>query len=314
MASGPVAPVAKMGFVLASRPDAETRTVQDIVAKAKTSSLSYGHWAPGSMAQMGMELLKTKAHINKMLEVPFGGAVPVMTAVMGGQVDYAFIPTPLAVANKTKLWLYALGSPERFPSIKEVPTLTESGYAIDADTWFGVLAPPNTPQVVVDVIQAQVTRATSQPEFRARLADMGYTPITIDPKKFGEFFQAEDQRWGAAVKAARIRIEKWRVCAERQLAYAMLCRRLAPRRIAAAYAGLSHTCGRYPCAKAMAWHARAPYGLLFQPIRCRSCVASCHRTNDFPCKSSVTGWVSVSGRRMRSSSSFDSRPLRKTIS
>jgi len=112
------------------------------------------------------------------------------------------------VANKTKLWLYALGSPERFPSIKEVPTLTESAYAIDADTWFGVLAPPNTPQVVVDVIQAQVTRATSQPEFRARLADMAYTPITINPKKFGEFVQAEDQRWGAAVKAARIRIEE----------------------------------------------------------------------------------------------------------
>ncbi|MGH8784819.1 MAG: Bug family tripartite tricarboxylate transporter substrate binding protein [Cupriavidus necator] len=204
----PVAPVAKMGFVLASRPDAETRTVQDIVAKAKTGSLSYGHWGPGSMAQMGMELLKTKAHINNMLEVPFGGAAPVMTAVMGGQVDYAFIPTPLAVANKTKLRLYALGSPERFPSIKEIPTLTESGYAIDADTWFGVLAPPNTPQVVVDAIQAQVTRATSQPEFRARLADMGYTPITIDPKKFGEFVQAENQRWGAAVKAARIRIEE----------------------------------------------------------------------------------------------------------
>lgn len=90
MASGPVAPVAKMGFVLGSRPDAETRTVQDIVAKAKTSSLSCGHWGPGSMAQMGMELLKTKAHINKMLEVPFGGAAPVMTAVMGGIHSHTF--------------------------------------------------------------------------------------------------------------------------------------------------------------------------------------------------------------------------------
>lgn len=204
----PVAPVAKMGFVLASRPDADTKTVQDVVAKAKKGSLSYGHWGPGSMAQMGMELLKTKAQIDNMLEVPFGGAAPVMTAVMGGQVDYAFIPTPLAVANKTKLRLYALSSPERFPSIKDVPTLTESGYAIDADTWFGILAPPNTPQAVVDAIQAQVARATSQPEFRARMADMGYTPITIDPKKFGEFVQAENQRWGTAVKAARIRVEE----------------------------------------------------------------------------------------------------------
>lgn len=204
----PVAPVAKMGFVLAGRPDADTKTVQDIVAKAKTSSLSYGHWGPGSMAQMGMELLKTKAHIDNMLEVPFGGAAPVMTAVMGGQVDYAFIPTPLAVANRTKLRLYALGSPERFPSIKDIPTLTECGYAVDADTWFGVLAPPDTPQAVVHAIQTQVTRVTSRTEFRSRIADMGYTPITIDPKKFGEFVQAENQRWSSAVKAARIRVEE----------------------------------------------------------------------------------------------------------
>nr|WP_315595211.1 tripartite tricarboxylate transporter substrate binding protein [uncultured Cupriavidus sp.] len=203
----PVAPVAKMGFVLASRADADTKTVQDIVNKAKSSSLSYGHWGPGSMAQMGMELLKTKAHIDNLLEVPFGGASPVMTAVMGGQVDYAFIPTPLAVANRTKLRLYALASPERFPSIKDIPTLTEVGYPVDADTWFGVLAPPNTPQAVVDAIQAQVVRATSKPEFRARLADMGYTPITVDPKRFGEFVQSENQRWGAAVKTARIKIE-----------------------------------------------------------------------------------------------------------
>ncbi|MGT2493599.1 tripartite tricarboxylate transporter substrate binding protein [Cupriavidus basilensis] len=104
----PIAPVAKMGFVLAGRPDADTKTVQDIVAKAKTNALTYGHWGPGSMAQMGMELLKSKAHIDNMLEVPFGGAAPAMTAVMGGQVDYAFIPTPLAVANRTKLRLYAL--------------------------------------------------------------------------------------------------------------------------------------------------------------------------------------------------------------
>jgi len=204
----PVAPVAKMGFVLAGRPDADTKTVQDIVVKAKNGSLSYGHWGSGSMAQMAMELLKTKAHIDNMLEVPFGGAAPVMTAVIGGQVDYAFIPTPLAVANKTKLRLYALGSPARFPSLKDIPTLAESGYAVDADTWFGILAPPNTPPAIVDAIQAQVMRVASQPEFRARMADMGYTPITIDPKKFGEFVQAENQRWGAAVKAARIRVEE----------------------------------------------------------------------------------------------------------
>lgn len=204
-----VAPVAKMGFVLAGKSDGEAKTLQELVSKAKAKQqYSYGHWGPGSMAQMGMELLKSKAGIHGMLEVPFGGAAPMMTAVLGGQVNYAFIPTPLAIANKTKLKLYALGSPERFPVINDVPTLTESGYAIDADTWFGVLAPPNTPQTAVDAIQAQIAKVVNDPAVKARMADMGYTPMTADPHAFASFVEAENARWGAVVKAANIKVEE----------------------------------------------------------------------------------------------------------
>jgi tripartite-type tricarboxylate transporter receptor subunit TctC len=202
-----VAPVAKMGFVLAGRADSEVKTLAQLVAKAKSKDLSYSHWGPGSMAQMGMELFKSKAAIPSMLQVPYGGAGPAMTALLGGQVDLAFVPTPLAVANRDRLTFYALGSPQRFPAIKDVPTLSESGYPIDSDTWFGVLAPPGTPQAAIDAIQAQVTKVVNDTATRARFSEMGYTPFAGDPRAFGKFVEMENSRWGGIVKAANIKVE-----------------------------------------------------------------------------------------------------------
>jgi tripartite-type tricarboxylate transporter receptor subunit TctC len=203
----PVAPVAKMGFVLAGRADSDVKTLRQLVAKAKTKDLTYSHWGPGSMAQMGMEIFKSKAGIPSMLQVPYGGAGPALTALLGGQVDLAFVPTPLAVANRDRLTFYAIGSPQRFPAIKDVPTLSEAGYAIDSDTWFGVLAPPGTPQPAIDAIQAQVTKVVNDPATRARFAEMGYTPFASDPRDFGRFVTAENARWGTIVKEANIKVE-----------------------------------------------------------------------------------------------------------
>lgn len=168
----------------------------------------YGHWGPGSMAQMGMELLRTKVDGTKALPVPYGGAAPVLTAVMAGDVDYGFVPTPLALASRAKLKLLALGSAERFAGISDVPTLKELGYAVDADTCFGVLAPPNTPADVVELLQAQVHKVVLDPTVRARMAEIGYTPSNIKPRDFGAFVQAENARWGVVVKAANISVDE----------------------------------------------------------------------------------------------------------
>jgi len=204
----PIALVGKMGFVLAAKESSDTKSVADFISRARAKEVTYGHWGPGSMAQMGMELLRTKVDGTKALPVPYGGAAPVMAAVMAGDVDYGFVPTPLAVASRTKLKLFALGSPERFPTIGDVPTLKELGYAVDADTWFGVLAPPNTPADVVEALQAQVNKVVQDPAVRARMAEIGYTPSTIEPREFGAFVQAENARWGTVVKAANIRVDE----------------------------------------------------------------------------------------------------------
>lgn len=204
----PIALVAKMGFVLSSKENSDTKNVADFISRAQAKEVTYGHWGPGSMAQMGMELLRTKVSGTKALPVPYGGAAPVMAAVMAGDVEYGFIPTPLAVASGTKLKLFAIGSPERFATISEVPTLKELGYAVDADTWFGVLAPPDTPQAIIEVLQAQVNKVVKDPATRARMANIGYTPSTIEPREFAAFVQAENIRWGAVVKAANIKVDE----------------------------------------------------------------------------------------------------------
>lgn len=208
-----VAPVAKMGFVLASKGGNEAKTLDDIIAKAKAAPAdkpySYGHWGAGSMAQMGMELIKAQAQVTSgMQEVPYAGAAPVLNAILGGHVVYGFIANPQAIANKDMLVLYGIGSDDRFSTLPNVPTLKELGFKVNNDTWFGVLAPPKTPENIVKAIGDQINLATKDPKILARMTEMGYTPFKDDPSNFGAFVKAENARWGEVVKAANIRVDE----------------------------------------------------------------------------------------------------------
>lgn len=203
----PIALIAKMGFVLASRQDNDAKELADVIIQARAKEITYAHWGPGSTSQMAMELLRSRAPGMKALPVPYPGAAPVMNAVMAGNVQYGFIPTPLAIASQSKLKLYAIASPQRFPAIKDIPTLTEKGYAVDADTWFGVLAPPKMPQGIVDTIRAEVVKASHDPQVRARMAEMGYTGTNLEPQNFGGFIKSEYERWGSVVRDANIRVD-----------------------------------------------------------------------------------------------------------
>ncbi len=208
-----IAPVAKMGFFLATKAGGDAKTLQDVINKAKNAPadkpITYGHWGAGSMSQMGMELLKEQAQLTSgTQEIPYPGAAPVLNAVLGGHVDYGFIPAPLAIANKSSLTLFGLGSDERFPSINDIPTLKEQGFPVNADTWFGVLAPPGTPKNIVDALQAQIVKAARDPKILARMTDMGYTPFKDDPNNFAKFVKTENARWGEVVKIAKIKVEE----------------------------------------------------------------------------------------------------------
>lgn len=204
-----VAPVATGGYVLVARKENRNADLAALVgtARAKDSKYTYAHWGAGSMSQMAMEMFKLQAGLT-IMPVPYPGSAAVLNAVLSGQVDYAFVPPGLAQANQNALRFYAASSEARIPLVKDVPTLKEKGFNIKAETWYGVVAPPNTPKNVVDTLNAGINKAVHTPAFAARLVEMGYAPMTTNAQQFGAYIRAENKQWGDVVKAADLRVEQ----------------------------------------------------------------------------------------------------------
>lgn len=203
----PVAPIAKIGVVLAGRADIDAKTLPDLIARAKGREYSYAHWGAGSNGRIGIEIFQSQSGIKPMLGVPYTGTAPALAALLAGQVDLMLIPTPLVIASRSKLTVYGIASPERYPGLPDVPTLAELGYPVDANIWFGVLAPPGTPKDAVEAIQAQLTKVVHDPATQAKMKDMGLAPDTSPARQFGDFVNTENQRWGTVIKNAGIKIE-----------------------------------------------------------------------------------------------------------
>jgi tripartite-type tricarboxylate transporter receptor subunit TctC len=203
----PVAPIAKIGVVLAGRQGIDAQTLPELIARAKTKSYSYAHWGAGSNGRIGIEILQSQAKIQPLLGVPFQGTAPALGSLLSGHVDLMLVPTPLVIANRSKLVIYGVASKQRYPGLKDVPTLAEQGYEVDADIWFGVLAPPKTPQPAIDAVQAQLTKVVRDPATQARMIDLGLMPDLSEPARFGEFILSENGRWGSVIRAANIKIE-----------------------------------------------------------------------------------------------------------
>ena len=203
----PVAPIAKIGVVLAGRADIDAKTLPELIARAKVREYSYAHWGAGSNGRIGIEIFQAQSGVKPMLGVPYVGTAPALVGLLSGQVDLMLIPTPLVIASRSKLTVYGVASQERYPGLPDVPTLAELGYPVDANIWFGVLAPPGTPKEAVDAIQIQLSKVVNDPAAQARMKDLGLAPDLSNPKGFGDFVNSENQRWGAVIKAAGIKIE-----------------------------------------------------------------------------------------------------------
>jgi len=209
----PIASITKIGFVLSGRAENPIRTLEDLISRAKNVSAadkpySYGHWGIGSMAHMGMEMLKSESGITQgLIDIPFQGGGPVLTALLGGHVDYALLPTPLAVAQQTKLTLYGFSSTERFSGLKDVPTLKEQGVNVEAETWYGLLAPPGTPDAAVADIRTGLLALLKEPEVRHKMAEMGFAPLEMSQEEFAKYFRGQNARWGRIVKASGIKAQ-----------------------------------------------------------------------------------------------------------
>jgi tripartite-type tricarboxylate transporter receptor subunit TctC len=188
------------------RPGLEAKNVPELIELAKKGKLSYSSWGNGSAGHIAMAqfLQVTK---TEMLHVPYQGAAPAAQAAMGGQVDLALVPAPLAAGFKTKLIPYGVASAKRVELINEIPTLTEQGTAVVAPSWVGVVAPPKTPDNIIATLAKAFIETSADPEVGKRLNAAGLVPLYGSTKEFADYIAKDYAFWGKAIRDAGIKVE-----------------------------------------------------------------------------------------------------------
>jgi tripartite-type tricarboxylate transporter receptor subunit TctC len=208
-AFAPVAPAAIERLVLVVTPSVPVKSLQELVryAKANPGKLSYGS-AIGIIPHFLAELFKIKSGAD-ILHVPYRGAGPMITDLLGGQIQMtinaksALLPSILA----GKLRPLAVTSAQRWPELPDVPTMIEAGYLDEPyDTLFGLVAPAGTPAAVIGKLNAAIAAGLMSPEVRASFARLGVEPRIGTPADFADIIAEEAPRWGKIVRLTGIKI------------------------------------------------------------------------------------------------------------
>ncbi|MEJ8296316.1 tripartite tricarboxylate transporter substrate binding protein, partial [Delftia tsuruhatensis] len=189
--------------ILVVHADSPVRSVRELVELARTRRLNVSTSGVGQSPHMSSEMFRQKAGIEVTL-VPFPGAAPAVTALLGQQVDYMIdnLPSSMPHIRSGKFRALAITSATRSAQLPEVPTMTEAGVPMQVTAWFGLLAPAGTPDAVVERIQQTARRAMQTAEVRQRFADLGGVPGGETPAEYDAFIAQERKSWAQIVKAA----------------------------------------------------------------------------------------------------------------
>ena len=205
----PISLVVRNTTILVVKPDMAANSAKDLaeMAKQKPGAIPFASTGVGSMPHLALELYQAAAGI-KFVHVPYRGAAPALTDLLGGQVQALFADLPVLMANIQGGKLKPLGaaSAQRNPKMPNVPTLIEQGYADTvADNWYGLLAPAKTPPAVVAKLNTALVAALNDPGIREKLVQSGAVPSPTTPAEFGKVLKDELARWGKVVKAKGIK-------------------------------------------------------------------------------------------------------------
>jgi tripartite-type tricarboxylate transporter receptor subunit TctC len=158
----------------------------------------------GTVGHLVGETWKRAAGVD-LLHVPYKGAGPVMTDLLGGRVDlhFASLPAALPFVKSGQLRALAVTSQRRVPLLPDVPTLIESGYPdFDYYVFYGVMVPAGTSKLVIARLNAEIDRAIQTPDVRARLGELGVDVRAGSPEQFGTFLSSERAKWARAVEGS----------------------------------------------------------------------------------------------------------------
>ena len=200
----PLTRVALVPNLLVANPGQPFKNVKELVAYAKANpgKVTFGSSGSGSSIHLSGEMFQQMAGVE-MQHIPYKGSSPAVTDLLGGQIAVMFDNMPSAIGHVKagKLRPLAVTTPKRSPALPDVPTIAEAGvpgYA--ATSWFGLLAPANTPAPVLAKLNAAILKALADPDVKKKMAEQGAEPYGEKPEQFAEFIRSETAKWGKIVK------------------------------------------------------------------------------------------------------------------
>jgi tripartite-type tricarboxylate transporter receptor subunit TctC len=201
----PITQVAWNPNLLLVHPSLPVRNVKELVALAKTrpGQLSYGSSGGGTSPFLAMELFKQMTGTS-IVHVPYKGSGPASIDLIGGHIQLMFgaVATTLSHVTSGKLRAIAVSSPNRWPSVPDVPTVSESGVpGFEAATWYGALAPAGTPAAIVARLNTDIAGVLQQADVKAYGMEQGFQTIGNKPEEFAEIIRRDMEKWGKLMRS-----------------------------------------------------------------------------------------------------------------
>jgi tripartite-type tricarboxylate transporter receptor subunit TctC len=207
----PVALVARSFNIVVVNPSSPVKSIADLIATAKSdpNRISYGTYGTGTSAHLAGELFKSLTKVN-LTTVPYKGAAPAITDLLGGQIQVMFttVASAASLIAAGQLRALAVTSAERSPAFPEIPTVAEAGvpgYA--AESWYGLYAPAKTPVEIIDRLNKSAARAVQSEAFKRLGVNEGLVMVASPPAELDRYVRGEEERWRKVIQDANIRIE-----------------------------------------------------------------------------------------------------------
>ena len=195
-----VAGIHRSPLVLEVHPSVPVTSVPELLAYAKANA--------GTISHVAGELFKAKAGIQ-MLHVPYRGSAPMVTDLLGGQVNAAMdnLPSSIEYIRAGQLRALAVTGGARAPALPHIPALSEFQPGFEASAWIGIAAPRNTPVEIIDKLNKEINAGLADPKIAARIAELAATVFTSSPADLDRFVVEQTEQWAKVIRAAKIKLD-----------------------------------------------------------------------------------------------------------
>ena len=206
-----VALVARSFNIVVVNPKSSIRSIAELIAAAKADpgKLSYGTYGTGTSAHLAGELFKNLAKVD-LTTVPYKGAAPGITDLIGGQIQVMFttVASAASLIQAGQLRALAVTSAQRSPAFPDLPTVAEAGVpGYEAESWYGLFAPAKTPKDVIDRLNKSAAAAVQSEAFKKLAVNEGLVMVASPPEELDRYFSSEEERWRKVIRDAGIKEE-----------------------------------------------------------------------------------------------------------